>query len=432
MQWLPFNLFQRLIRTWEQVHPYNAAQALTLEGEADVSRITVAWDAALGRLGLGLVICRQAAYAHVCRNGERRNFDVTVLSSGASLEKHLTAALNERFDDHEPPFRPFIKEGDGEFQIGLVYRHWVADSVSIRMVMRAWCDGILGRTSPPAPQMERRGYWHLYGPGRTPLAVDQAALGLVRSYMRMRTVRKAPLTGAGDYPTCVCLHLARPALIDDLRRAMPASLADATVGDVLQAALAVAAHRHLPLQCRPRRRDVAVGSIADLRPSACRDLSDTFGMHLGFTHVVCRRQNMPDFIAIARSVAAQNRAHRRQGVAGASLAWMIAATVAHRRGRPEKMYRFYRKEIPLAAGLSSVNLNGQWPSGFYPSPVRGYLRVSPTGPMAPMALSATTLGDRLALALTYRPAILSPADARAIAQTFVDLIEGVIAHVVIA
>ena len=39
----------------------------------------------------------------------------------------------------EPPFRPFVLDnGDGSYYVGVIYHHWVADSVSIRTVLREW------------------------------------------------------------------------------------------------------------------------------------------------------------------------------------------------------------------------------------------------------------------------------------------------------
>ncbi len=99
---------------------------------------------------------------------------------------------------------------------------------------------------------------------------------------------------------------------------------------------------------------------------------------------------------------------------------MLAALAIQRLVRPESMYRFYRKEIPLAAGLSNVNLNGCWANKPKLARVSGYLRISPTGPMAPVVLSVTTLGTTLQLALTYRAKLLSEPQARQMLNSVVE------------
>ena len=179
----------------------------------------------------------------------------------------------------------------------------------------------------------------------------------------------------------------------------------------------------MPLQHRPSRRDLAVGNIVDLRPYGSQDLSEVFGLFLGFSHVTLRREDLRDFHRILQSVSGQNRLRRRDGLAQASLAWMIAATVASRFRKPADIYRVYRKEIPLIAGLSNVNLEDSWPQRLHPTPLLRYLRVSPTGPMAPLVLNATTLRSRMQLALTYRASVLTSDAVVSLLRTITDLLE---------
>src|SRR5437868_1201977 len=51
----PLNIFQRVMRIWEEAHPYNAAQIMHLAGEPDIDRITEAWNETLSVSGLGVV-----------------------------------------------------------------------------------------------------------------------------------------------------------------------------------------------------------------------------------------------------------------------------------------------------------------------------------------------------------------------------------------
>jgi hypothetical protein len=194
-----------------------------------------------------------------------------------------------------------------------------------------------------------------------------------------------------------------------------------TVNDVLLAALARACHRLVPAQQRPGRDDLAVSSVADLRPGLDPALRDMFGCLLGFTTTVCRRRDLDDWCRLLRSVAAQSAVQRRAGVGPASVLWMLAAELASRYTPADRVYDFYRKEIPLAAGISNVNLNGTWVAGgSHPAPVLDYVRVSPTGPIVPIALAVTSLGTELRLALTYRTALLNDWTAAELVQSFTD------------
>src|SRR5665213_2363385 len=154
------------------------------------------------------------------------------------------------------------------------------------------------------------------------------------------------------------------------------------------------------MQRRRNRRDIAIGNIVDLRRYAgpnrgsANPLDNALGLFLGFTQVFCRPDVLRDFPRLLRSISLQNRAHRQSGIAQCSAGWMLAALAMGRLVPPERLYRFYRKEIPLAAGLSNVNLNGSWAQALHPLPLLDYSRVPPTGPMAPVVLNVPSLGRR--------------------------------------
>ncbi len=69
------------------------------------------------------------------------------------------------------------------------------------------------------------------------------------------------------------------------------------------------------------------------------------------------------------------------------------------------------------AGVSNVNLNHTW-AAHHPELVVRYRRISPTGPLAPVVFSVTTLGDDLQLSLTYRGALLTRDQAQELADAF--------------
>jgi NRPS condensation-like uncharacterized protein len=243
--------------------------------------------------------------------------------------------------------------------------------------------------------------------------------------MRYRRARKVRTFGADDYPVRVLLRETPDGTVERLHAW--ARGAGVKLNDVFLAAAAEACQRLVPTQHRRNRRDVAVGSIVDLRPYAGADLDDTFGLFLGFTEVVCRPPELCDFEKLVRSVAAQNRRHRQLGIGQSSLGWMIAAVAAGRFVPGERLYHFFRKEAPLLAGVSNVNLNRTWAAEYHPQVITDYLRVSPTGPLAPIVFTLTTLGPRLTLSLTYRPALLDELAASELATAFLDRLASVAA-----
>jgi len=135
----PINVFQRLARQWDAMHPYNAAQVLKIEGTPSPSALQEAWHDALNDLGLGRVHVNGRGFYFECLNGEMSLYGVRVVPAGTSLEDYISEQLNRRFDNPaEPPFRPFVLRVDGYYYAGVIYHHWVADSVSIRTVLREW------------------------------------------------------------------------------------------------------------------------------------------------------------------------------------------------------------------------------------------------------------------------------------------------------
>ncbi len=87
--------------------------------------------------------------------------------------------------------------------------------------------------------------------------------------------------------------------------------------------------------------------------------------------------------------------------------------------RPDELYHFYRKELPLAGGISNVDLTRTWVADHHPAPLIDYIRVSPTGPMTPLVVTTTTLGERFHIGMTYRTGLISAGCANLVASTFV-------------
>jgi hypothetical protein len=203
----------------------------------------------------------------------------------------------------------------------------------------------------------------------------------------------------------VSIRRVEDGLIDCLRDVTRSACV--TLHDLLLAAAAEACDRHLPMHRHGERHDLAMGAIVDLRPQARVDLSDTFGMFLGFTTTLCRADDLCDWPRLLHGVATQNAQHKRAGHSQASVLRMAAGLVAGRMLPQQRMVDFYRKRVPLAGGTSNVNLAGTWAAEYHPSPVLQYLRFSPTGPIMPLVFSTTTLGRRFNLCLTRRSAVVS-------------------------
>ncbi len=244
------NVFQRLARQWDQIHPYNAAQVLQLEGRPDPQRLTAAWHDALGGLGLGRVRVDGNSFHYECLNGELSHYGVKFLPAGSSLEEYISHELNRRFDNPaEPPFRPFVVEEQGSYYAGVVYHHWVADSVSIRMVLREW----FVRTFDPAKarrtpiRLAPHGYARFFpllegtGMGRGLLTATQWASGL-------RRVRRVDMRNGTDMAVRFALRPLPLGWIHQLHDT--ARRRGVTLNDLFMAAIARVCEKYVPTKLR--------------------------------------------------------------------------------------------------------------------------------------------------------------------------------------
>lgn len=441
MQTARLNIFQRVVRRWDRIHPYNAAQVLKIAGKADLDAIRNAWRQSMAAMELD------------GSESDDQKSCLQVASPAVPLEEFLTDQLNRPFEDSlkrpaEPDlqeskrprrsgsaghlcpstsFRPFVLQQAGHHYMGVVYQHWAADSVSIRLLLEHWFVRLHDPASVQTAGVStpRGGYWRYFGPRKVNWRLLDGLLDVPRWFCRLRRCRKIRTAGSTNYDMRFARFDAPPGWINRLRNFARDN--GVTVNDLFLAAIAESCHRHVPMQPNRRRQDLAVGTIVDLRPESREDLSHTFGLFLGFTTIMCRPVDLAHFPRLVRSIAGQMRLHKRRHAAASGIVWLFAAHVAGHWLKPEKTFSFYRKHMPLAAGISNVNMNSTWAGRYFPSPLLDYIRVSPTGPMIPLTFTPTTLGDRFHLGLSYRGAVISPACAVAVAESFLnrlsDLIE---------
>ena len=412
------NVFQRLARQWDQIHPYNAAQILQIKGAPDLEALQNAWHDAMDDLGLGRVHLRGRNFYYECLNGEMVHYGVRVAAPGVTLEDHVSDQLNKPFDNPaEPPFRPFVVVGDGSYHAGIIYHHWVADSVSIRTLLREWFVRVYdpSRARKEPVRLPDAGYRSFFGLGRGAAAVGQGVLAAARWASSLRRARRFEEKLQPDFSVRFAVRHAQPGFLTPILEG--ARRQGVTLNDLFMAAIARVCDAHVPLKHRPRRHSLALGSIVDLRPYSHGSLQDTFGLFLGFTNVVCRPAELREPRKLLKSIALQNHHQKQRGMPQASALRMLAGvTLGNVMGRD--VVHFYHKHLPLAGGISNVNLNRCWATGYHPDPLMDYIRVSPTGPMMPLVFATTTLGDTFHFALTYRPSVVNPAKLEPMTRMF--------------
>ncbi len=416
-----FNVFQRLARQWDQMHPYNGAQVIKIRGQADLAAARNAWIEALDALNLGALCISEKSYHYRCLNGEAITHGVVLCPDGTELDRWISEEMNRPFAAFGGvPFRPFVLQEAGHFWMGICYQHWVADSASIRMLMREW---FVRQFDPQAAakrpvRLHAGGYLSLFGPHRDGYGAAEALVSSLRWHCQFRRIRRIEdRTKFQDMSQRFALFNTPEGLIDRIR--VVARQAGATVNDVFLAAIAQVCDQHVPVRRKLRRRDLAVGTIVDLRPSADRPLNDVFDLLLGFTSICARAKHLGDWDELLASVARQTRHQKLGGLPMASCFRMLFGLFAGKCLCRDSMIELYRKRVSLAGANSNVNLNCCWPAKYHGDGLLDYIRVAPTGPMTPLVFTTTTLGSGLSVGLTYRPAIISAENAEMLGKTFV-------------
>ncbi len=420
MEWARLNVFQRITRQWDSLHPYNAAQVMKIAGRADRDAAAGTWAETISQLGLGRARVRGNRFQWEAIDGRTVGGEMLFPSDETSLEKLLSSELNRPFEDSsETPFRPLIIQDRNSHYVGVVYHHWVADSYSIRLLLREW---FLRMHDPSAARrtalrIARDGYWRRFGPEQAGWNLGGALLEMLRWSARLRRARRVDRQACEDLSVRFSLHHASAGLLDVIVPA--AKRLGVTVNDLFLAAMAQVCDELAPVRRTRRRQDLALGTIVDLRSRAARRMDEEFGLFLGFTSVLCHGDAMTDPRRLLRLIHQQNLLQKRTAAAESSMVRISSGLVAAKLLKPEQLLEFYRKRLSLAGGISNVNLNRDWPARYSPWPLLDYIRVSPCGPMMPLVFTPTTLGDSLNFGLTCRSSVVPCDQSSAMADSFI-------------
>jgi hypothetical protein len=431
MQQARLNIFQKLMLRWETLAPYNGVQAMLIGHPADIPSETLAANAAnawlrtlqdfrIGTLtvaGRHYTIAPPDAPTPVTSGSDVAAISADVAAISADVAGISAAELNHAFAPGECPLRAILCPDPAGLWLIIAYRHFVADSVAVRTVMRRWHEHIRGQPPPfTPPAIGGPGYWSALGPRPARWSLSRAALDILTQIPTFKRVRRVEhRAGSGvKFSSARLSESALPRIVEFGQRH------NAKVTDVVRAALAVAITPEGFLQRTSRRRDLAIGSIVDLRPSSPVNLDNVFGMYLGFTTAVVPESAGSDLPALVRLLGADATNARERNLAAAGQLRIALGLAAHR-ALGSRVRNFYRKRIPVSAGLSNVILRDPWPAD---SPdIRDYVRASPTGPMMPIALSLTTLRNSLHLGLTWRTPTVPDASAGRILERLISTLE---------
>ncbi len=410
---------------WRALHPYNAVHLVRIDRPLDATRLGAIVDRQLPALGLtGFALdARRRRYAY--RGGAARTA-VAVHPGGVqpthTLEGVVEEALNAPFayDGALDPFRFFCIDNGTWFHLGLAYDHVVAGGDSIVVLL----EGIVGRYRGEAPEapsarpLDR--YPRTYG--RLFLRHARATL---RGIPRMREIAAAcrrsvrPADPGRDDPhnSFAYRRIDAPEFAALVRTAKGW---DVTVNDLLLAMLLKALE---PLAGKRdpgrQRHELGVASIVNLRRDLGIDPKATFGQFLSSFRVSHPMPHGFTLEQLARDVRTETARIKRERLYLQNLIAIAASGLLWRFLSREQRRGFYAKNYPVWGALSILDVSALWAGTGAPTPPPEYIRAIPTGPLAPVVVAATTVGDVLHLGFSWRTAAFSAETVGALASRFV-------------
>ena len=409
---------------WNDLHAYNAVHAVRLPVGLPAARLAAAASQVLERHGLsGLRLDRDTGRYQYA--GGQVEVPLKVVPTGgdalAALTREMGVQLNLPFDLSAPmtPFRFFVVGEPEAAVFGVTYFHAVAGAESLVLLMRdivhaAGATPELGLTPPVDVHPPGRNRWLWAHPG----VLLKKLAGLPAAYFEARQCCRPHYRDLASMENGL-LQFVLPGEVS--RRLATASKAwGVTLNDLfltlLLKALASLATRR---KAEPRRRRLAVGCIVNTRPHLGVDSRRTFGLFLGsflVTHEVPESQPLRDLALDVHRQTSQVKADRRFMATPVDLG---LSRLLLARQSPARRLKFFPKHYPLWGGITNMNLNPLWPQ---PEGQLGvdYFRAVSSGPVTPLVLSLTTVGDHLNCGLTYRTTVYSDADMATVRRCLVE------------
>ncbi len=414
------NLFQRTMLRWRELHPYNSVHVVFLAVPLEVLRLQEAIDRTLTAAGLtGYELdARQRRFTFDAEEERAESrAQLRILSSAgdaatttdAEVERQLNAPFTRA--GRMKPFRFFAIDEEPGFWLGLTYDHFIAGGDSIVVLLHAIADEYNSRTdstrvrdSKPMQRPLRR-YPRTY---RSLLLrhAGAAVLGMSHLPRMVRSLRHSVRPRYADQRDArnAFTHFSvPPEQFAQIKRS--AKSWGVTVNDLW---LAILLHALAPLapadRHAARRRDLAVASIINIRKDIDTEAQTTFGQFLSSFRVA---HPVPDGISLRElslDIHAETARVKRDRLYFQTLFALGMVGMAWRFLSTERRQRFHSKSYAILAGLTMVNVTALWPGADTQAPPLQYLRGVSTGPLAPLVLAISTVGNSLFAGVSYRTA----------------------------
>ena len=420
------NLFQAMMLRWRELYPYSAVHALRVDEALAAGRLEGVIAATLEERGLtGLQLdCRRARYVW---GGGAASAQVHVIAPGANaavtLDHEIERQLNIAFaaDGKFDPFRFFAVDTGAFFHLGVAYDHVVAGGDSVACLLMDIADRYRSRSrgaqtgrSPYAPP-----YAELFWREKAALVAGLSTLHRLVSECRhtARPRYASPEDGYNAF-TRFRIDAAGYAALGEAAATWGVARQDLILAMTLLALSPLAPAR----RNAPRRRELALASIVNIRRELGSEASDTFGPCLASFRVA---HPVPFDIALrelAIAVHEQTERVKRWKLYLQTLLAMALAGLEWRFLSRARRLRFYAKHYPVWAGVTPLNV-AALREGPGENSAPQYVRAVSTGPLAPMILALTTSGPGVEVGISFRTTVYSREAVQRLATDMLDSID---------
>ena len=407
---------QKSMLQWNEVHPYSAVHVVQIQGALDAARLQASVNTTLAKCGLAWLRLDCKHFTFQYENGAANSQVRTIVGDGGplcALVAEIERQLNLPFEYTQrfSPFRFLAAPANDSFFLGVVYFHPTADAESVVWLLRDIVTCYLEKDAPGF-----RDGFDLYPDSRAhllphyPMVVARKFLSLPGQVRNLRLSHRAPCRDVNNMANGF-EYFSLGA--EDLRSLVAASKSwSVTANDLLMALLMKSLSPLSAARAKARkRRKLSLGCIVNLRKDLGMDSGRAFGVFLGSFLVT---HEVPDGITLrklAADLASQTAPIKRHKLYLAAPLELGFARFMFKFFSPDRRKKLYAKHYPLWGGITNMNLNSLWNATDHSAPL-DYFRGVSTGPVTPLVLSVTTVGDRVNMGVSYRVAAFSRKDIK--------------------
>ena len=401
------NSFQRMMLNWEDVRAFNAVHVARLDRRIPSTEVETRIIQTLSTLGIRAIEFDNARRRYeYFSDGPRPQFRVVEPSGDtrADLSAEIGSQLNRPFSEgRHSPFRFFYLLERGGCYLGMAYHHVIGDAAAVGLVMQRLLRQLVTPSAAPEPidlypSPVSDQFSHELSLSRLP-AVFSAAVSELAAYRKCHRLSFGDQRNGRVGFRIIDTALSTRELLATARRL------DVKVQDLAFAALFEAMSSVVPYEKRiaSRRSELALTAAIDLRRHASGALRDALGQFLSsfaVTHPLPAGISFPELVKQVNQRTQQIK--QKRSYFAQSAMHSISNAIWPLLPRSAKIQPL-RYVCPFVGTISNMNLTNR----FSDLPVRDYLRAASTGPVMPLMLDITTLGETFNLTLMYRQSAFS-------------------------